>query len=582
MPLNIDFKRGIRSFFARNLRYWQRLNFRKFLYFFHIATPHEKRLIFFLSLVVLISGIGFLSRMYLRLTLPVPETGGSYTEGLLREPRTINPLFAAQDADRDIAKLVFSGLLNYSGEGLIQPDLAERYEISEDGKTYTLYLREDVRWHDGKPFSAEDVLFTIKTIQNPRYKSVLRANWQGVSADKKDDYTVQFVLRKPYAPFIENLTVGILPRHLWEGIEPEQALLHELNLKPVGTGPYRFRRIKQDNDGTITRYELERNTHYYLPGPYLDHITFTFFSTEEEITTALRKGLIDGFGPVSAQKLLEFNPRKVAVVAVAMPRVFGIFFNERKNTILEKLEVRQAIAQSLNRTEIAQKATVGGAVPTDSPIPFDKFSETEESSLAYSPEIARELLERAGWKDTDGDGIRERKNERLRLTLTTSDWPDLVRASDLIRDMLREIGIEVVVQKFSLADLESSAIKPRNFEMLLFGQVYGYEPDPYTFWHSSQIKDPGLNISLYSNRRADRILEETRAISDPDIRRKKYTEFSSILTNDLPAIFLYSQLYLYLTPRDMKGVEISRISLPADRFNQTHNWYKETERKFKF
>ncbi len=579
---------SIRSDFLRRFRYWKLLSVRKLLYLPHIADSKEKRLFLLLSLVVIISGGIFFSRLFLTLTKPVPQAGKSYIEGLLKEPRTINPLFAAQDADRDIARLVFSGLLSYSGSGELVPDLAERFEVSNDGKSYTLFLRKNALWHDGKPVSAEDVLFTIRTIQNPSYKSVLRANWQGVSTEKLDAHTIRFTLRTPYAPFVENLTTGILPKHLWENIGPEQALLHELNLKPVGSGPYAFDRIRQEKDGSIAWFMLKRNSKYFREGPYLKKITFVFFKTEDELAVAWNKGLIEGFGPVSAARISEFGSSQSSVHAIQMSRIFGLFFNEKRTPLLADKKIRQAIAHALDREEIIKKAAPGGATPANAPLPF--LGVTADTIVyPYNQTKARQLLEEAGWKDTDGDGIRDKRTRQkgketvtpLRLVLTTSDWPDLIRAAETIKSALREVGVELSIQSRPFSDLETETLRPRNFEMLLFGQVYGFEPDPFAFWHSSQIKDPGFNIALFANKKADQILEEVRRTSDHATRIKKYGEFSRIFAEDLPALFLYSQLYIYLLPDDIQGVNITKIALPSDRFNEIHKWYRETKRVLK-
>lgn len=565
------------------------MTWRKFFYLPHVLGPQEKRLILFLVFALVFSMGGLAVRNWLKFTRPAPQIGKSYAEGLLKEPRNINPVFAAQDADRDISRLLFSGLLTYSGKGELETDLAETYEISPDGKTYTVFLKKGVFWHDGAPLTAEDVIFTVKTIQNPQYKSVLRANWQGVGAEKLDDYTVRFTLRAPYAPFIENLTTGIIPKHLWESVGPEQAILHELNLKPVGSGPYKFDWFKQAKDGTILRYTLARNPRYHRGGPYLKKITFVFFKNEEEAIKAFRKGLVDGFGPISASRLQEQGSQKAMILAVSMPRIFGIFFNSKKAELLADKKVRQAIARALNREEIVKKAASGGAVPSASPLPFSGRNKTTESVSAYDPESAQKLLEESGWKDNDGDGIREKKIRQkgkeaavpLRFVLTTSDWPELLRSADIIKTALKDVGIDIAVEKRTLSELESEVIRPRNFEMLLFGQVYGYEPDLFAFWHSSQIKDPGLNVALYGNKKVDQLLEEARRLQDEKARNKKHEEAGLIIAQDLPAVFLYSQLYLYLLPADLQGVSLEKISLPADRFNEINKWYRETKRVFK-
>ncbi len=583
--------------FMRLCRRWKLLTLRKIVYLPHILSVQEKRFALILALVALLAGGGLGLRTYIHFTHPVPGIGGSYTEGMIGPPRVINPLYLSRDTDRDISRLVFSGLLTYDGTGNVVPDLAERYEISRDGKTYIVFLRKNAVWHDGKPLTADDVLFTINRIQNPQYKSPARVNWQGVEVQKIDDYTVRFVLRTPYAPFIENLTQGIIPKHLWEHIEPAQAVLHDLNMHPVGSGPYQFGRFKSTSEGAVIWYTLDRNPHYYREGPYLQTITFLFFTTEDEMIASIHKGEIDGFGPITASRTSAINPGQGVVFNIPTPRIFSIFFNQRTSPALADTAVREAIARALDKNKIALGSAGGGAIALDSILPPFQKSVTAGATApepAYDPDRSRALLDAAGWRDTDGDGVREKKirdakkklvEMPLHFTLTTGDSPDLGAAAEQIRTMLADVGISADVQQKSFADLEASVIRPRAFEILLFGQVYGYEPDPFAFWHSSQVKDPGLNIALFADKKADRILEDARHTVDRSARNEKYQEFSRIAMRALPAIPLYTQLYLYLLPRDMQfsggqSAPFSRITLPADRFNEINRWYRVTRRAF--
>jgi peptide/nickel transport system substrate-binding protein len=576
--------------FLRLLGHWKLLTGRKILFAPHILGRREKILFLLLAVVVLVSGSLLAGRLFLLLTKPIPRVSSSYAEGILHQPRTINPLIALSDADRDISRLVFSGLLSYSGAGAVEPDLALRYEVSADAKIYTVALRQDARWHDDEPVTADDVLFTVAAIQNPQYKSPLRVNWQGVEAEKIDQHTVRFSLRSSYAPFIENLTVGILPKHLWGNIAPSQMILHELNIKPVGSGPYAFDDFGKENDGKILWYRLARNPRYYREGPFLKTVTFYFFENEEDMASAWQKRIIEGYGPVPETRREEILRRRESrLLSLPMPRIFGIFFNKQKNPILADAAVRRAIAYAVDRDAVAAKTFSGGASPMDAALPSGYGIPEKDDPPAFDPKKAAEILDKAGWKDDDGDGTREKilkkkgKSETavLRFTLTTSDWPDLLAAAEAIRGTLRNAGIDVTIEKKPFTELESAVIRPRNFELLLFGQVYGYEVDPFPFWHSSQIKDPGLNITSYSQKTVDRLLEEARRTTDSAARAEKLSAFEDVVGKDIPAVFLYSQRYLYLLPADMQGVGLSRIVLPADRFNSIHGWYRKTWRVFK-
>ncbi|MEK9195152.1 MAG: peptide ABC transporter substrate-binding protein [Patescibacteria group bacterium] len=567
-----------------------RFHIRKIFYLPKISTKQEMRVLFLLIVITLVSGLTLASRLYLQMTISVPRIGSSYTEGLLEDPRAINPLYASHDTDRDISRLIFSGLFIYNGSGIIGHDLASDLDISTDGKVYTVTLKKNLQWHDGQPLTADDVVFTIHTIQNGQFRSPLRSDWQGVSVEKLSDDSVRFSLRAPYAPFIENLTLGIIPQHIWQHVTPEQAPLHEANLKPVGSGPYRFDQMRQSKDGSIQWYQIMRNANYHRPGPYIQKIIFQFFKNEDELFAAWHRGIIDGFGNVSPRRIAEINPEKSLLFSLHMPRVFGIFFNPKRASELENAVIRQAIAYAIDRNEISQGQQQNKAIPAQGPLPWLGIGTT---SLVYAHDLehARTLLEQAGWKDLDGDGIREKIQKKktakqpaitttLRFTLTTSDSPDLVQTAAILQRQLKNAGIDLVIEKKTYQDLESNTIRPRNFEMLLFGQVYGYEPDPFAFWHSSQVKDPGLNITFFSDKKADKLLEDIRKTDDPDIRNAAYRNFSDIIVKNLPALFLFSQDYLYVLPTDIMGVSPIKIAFPADRFNEINEWYRSTTRKF--
>lgn len=564
------------------------LPFKKLLYLPHLLSKKEKRLLALLVLLCLTSGAWVLVRGYQNITHPIPAVGSSYTEGAVGEPITTNPLFASHDIDRDLSRLIYAGLLTYTPDGAPAPDMADRYDISADGKIYTITLRSDLVWHDGTPLTADDIVFTVKLIQNPQYKSPLRANWQGVSVEALNPQTIRFTLRAPYEPFIENLTVGIIPRHSWENITPEQMPLHELNLKPVGSGPYQFSGIKQDAAGSLTSYALTRAKTYHREGPYLQTVIFQFYQTENALLSAWRIGVVEGFGPVANPSELPPATLANSLHSLAMPRIFGIFFNQKQAPALANSSVRFAIARAIDKNKLADSASASGKVPLDGVLPW--VGAPNELKNTFNLETARALLDQDGWKETDSTGIRQKRLKdakgkqvltRLTFTLSTSDWPDLLQTADAIKEMLRAVGIEIIIEKKSFTELQSSVIRPRAFDILLFGQVYGYEPDPFAFWHSTQTRDPGLNVALYASKSADKLLESARVTENPADRAQKYEQFSHLLLKDIPAVFLFSQLYLYLLPADMHGVNLSKISLPADRFNQINLWYRATRRVWK-
>lgn len=562
---------------------------KRLLYLPRLFSQQEKIIFLALLLIVISSGSFSLTRFIGRHTERVPEHGGVYREGLLKQPRLINPLFlASNDTDRDIAKLIYSSLITFDAEGNPIPDLTEHYEITDENKTYTFILRKNARWHDGKAVTADDIVFTVEAVQNPAYASPERPNWQGVTVEKLDDRTVRFTLRQPYAPFINNLTLGIIPKHLWENVDPISAPLNELNLRPVGSGAYVFSNIEKTEE-LAARITLTANPRFHREGPYLKRIEFLFFPSEEELVQSLRTGAIDGAGGIPLQRLGRNIPRGLTPRAFSMPSVFGVFLNANKLELLADKDVRIALMQALDTERVRKEAAGDDAKETYTPIPAGVFGLNPDiSPIRYDPEKAKNILEKEGFKENE-EGMRVKKEKKsgkeiitpLRIQLATSNAPQLVRATELIKTMWTDVGVAIELTVLPVIELESTLIRPRAYEALLFGEVYSHDPDPFSFWHSSQIKDPGLNIAMYSNRKVDELLADARKTADREIRRKKYEEFEKIISEDVAALFLYSPSYNYFVNKKVRGIREGTIVLPADRFNEVTEWFVYTDRAWK-
>lgn len=566
----------------------RRLTRQQWLYLPRLFSRQEKIRIGALAAVSALALAGLGGRLIAGVTVERPAVGGVLREGAVSEPRFINPIYATSDTDRDLSNLVFAKLIRYEGATQAM-DLAEAVEVSPDGKTYTLHLKAGLKWHDGDPLTADDVVFTIKTIQDPEYQSPLRQNWQGVVVEKLGEATVRLTLRQPYAPFYENLALGILPEHLWRKIPRETAVLSDLNLKPVGSGPYRFRRFTRREDGTITSLSLVRNRRYHLAGPYLEEIRFFFYADEERLVAAYRRNEIDGFAFRSATHRESLIPLDLSIYEFRPPKVFAVFLNAGAAPALGRKAVRHALDAAVDREAIVAE-TAGGGVAVHTPIPPGAFGfNAAVPPTVFNPDASRRLLAADGWKDADGDGAlertegsgRRRQTQKLGLTIATSDDPELTRVAERIAAMWRAIEVRVEVRAMPISELELTMIRPRAYEALLFGEIFGHDPDPFAFWHTSQLKDPGLNVALYSNRQVDQLLEEARRTSDPGARERKYREFQRIVSEDAGAIFLYSPAHYYALRRTTRGVALEGAVLPEERFNAVNRWYQDTRRALK-
>ncbi|OHB18430.1 MAG: hypothetical protein A2666_05085 [Parcubacteria group bacterium RIFCSPHIGHO2_01_FULL_47_10b] len=497
-----------------------------------------------------------------------PTTGGLYKEGMVGTVRYLNPILASiNENDRTLVPLLFSGLMRYDKQGNLVPDLAESFAIGEFGKVYDFELRDDAMWQDGYRVTPDDIVFTIKRIQNPDYQSPLRFGWEGVTVEKVDDHTVRFTLVDPYSLFLENTTVGIIPQHVWENIDPLTFPLADLNLKPIGSGPYVLDAITRRADGIIDAMTMVRNTEYRGTGPYLDRLEFHFYDTDESLFDALNRGEVEGVGGILPDQFLSFAPERASKQEILLPRYFALFFNKETNTMLANANIRTALAQSIDKQQLIQQVFRGEAKPVDSPIPeATRYYNPNLPAVAFDPATAETLF--ASYATPPA------------FTITTLKDPDLLAAASFIRQAWEAVGASVTIETRNPIELRDEVIKNREFQILLFGQSLKRNPDPFSFWHSSQIKEPGLNLSQYSNSEVDRLLEDSRQIFDDSVRQQKLENFQELLTNDMPAIFLYSPYYLYIIDKKIKGVDMTALSSADERFYFLPYWYINVRRTF--
>ncbi|MEK7125140.1 MAG: ABC transporter substrate-binding protein [Patescibacteria group bacterium] len=545
-----------------------------------ILSRRERYVVIALLTVMAVALLAVPVTSYYHFTLSQPAYGGTFSEAVLGEPRLVNPLLAFNnDADRDLTALIYSGLLRYDEKGKLVPDLAKSYEVSGDGLAYTVYLKENAKWHDNVPVTADDVLFTIATAQNPEYASPQRVSWQGVEISRVNDHAVMFKLKNKYAQFLNALTIGIIPKHLWQDVTPSSFTLSELNIKPIGSGPYRFDKFIKDRLGRIVSYELKAYQGYYDGPPYIERIVFRFYDSETAMIAAYNANEVQGLSFVSAQNLdaVRFQSR-IALKSIALPRYFALFFNQNQSKIVSDKNVRVAMSYATDKQMLVDTILNGKGVAAHSPMVAGGLDITTPTTLyVYDKEQAQQTLATAGWANPDKDGILTKGKDRLALTLTTSTWPELVQVAQLLKDTYRTVGIDITVRSLPIAQLQQ-AIKERDYQMLLFGEIISIDPDPFSLWHSSQKREPGLNLALYDNPTADALLEAARQTLNPLERAKKYEDFQNTVIQDAPAVFLYSPSYLYPQPRHIKGMDTTIIATPANRFDTVTKWYIETQR----
>lgn len=477
--------------------------------------------------------------------------------------------------------------MKHNARGELLPDLADSYATTDNGKTYEVTLKENIKWQDNKPLTADDVLFTIQIIQNAEYRSPIRPLWQGIEAEKVSDRVIRFRLKNVYASFLNNLTFGILPKHLWMNVAPSQFALSELNLKPIGSGPYQFSRLQKDKNGTVKSMELKAFKKYFGGEPFISTITFYFYPTENDAFTAYKKGEADVFSFVSAKNFLDLKNKDkndINIYPISLPRYFAVFFNQSQNKFLADKTVRQALNLATDKNEIINTVFGGyGQIASSPLLPGILGYSDQIKSPNFSMEQAKNILTAAGWTDADNDGISEigKNNEKLEISLTTIDWPELTQIADILKNQWGKIGVKVNVEIIETSKIQNDIIRPRQYQALLFGEVIGEEPDLFHFWHSSQKKDSGLNLALYDNPQVDLLLSSALEDLDKNSRAQKNQQAVILIVNDLPAIFLFSPDYLIIAAKTILDIEIKNLDSPSSRFAEINKWYLKTHRVFK-
>jgi len=505
------------------------------------------------------------------LLVEIPAYGGTLVEGEVGSPRFINPLLAISDADRDLSALTYSGLMGLSGTGELVPVLAESYELSSDGKTYTFILRENIKFSDGSPITADDVIFTVQKAQDPALKSPKYADWSGVRVVAVDQRTIRFTLSKPYAPFLGLTTLGILPSRIWNKVSDEEFPFSILQTSPIGAGPFKITSISRGVSGLIESVYLSENQYYVHGRPYLDGIRFNFYSRSEDLSNDLKKGSIESAYDVGTEGSLT----------APYARVFGVFWNPSEKRVYTRAEVRKALSLALDRQLIIDEVLGGYATAIMGPLPSGgSVRQFPIPQFEHRTVAAAEVLSSSGWTYDGSKRIWENKIAKQTLdgiTLRTSNVPELKSVASAVKENWEKLGISVNIELYEPGDLSQNVIRPRKYEALLYGMVIGRDQDLYAFWSSQERNDPGLNIALYANKTVDALLDDVRGSTDQKSRTDNLQKIEDIISADYPAAFIYSPNFTYAVPDNLRGVELPQIIVPADRFATVASWYRSTD-----
>lgn len=490
----------------------------------------------------------------------VPVRGGLYREALVGQPAVINPVISRNPADQDISALIYAPMSS----------LITSREVDSSGHVYTVKIAQDLKWSNKQPLTSDDIIFTIRTIQNPEIQSPLYKSWEGVVAERVSEIQVRFTLPAPYIFFPQNLdNTPVIPAHIYEKIPPANLRLSDYNLEPVGNGPYKFQNFAKKKNGFISEYTLTENREYSGTQPFLEKFQFKFYKTEEEARLAVRQKLADGWNslfPISSYGKDDFMKTEL----LPSTRHYAIFFNQNQNPLLKDSAFRRALNDALDKQVIADSVFGPGlAKAVASPIITSK--ETEPPARLSLEEIRKKF-----------EAIRKREGEIV-LTLAVPDIDYLKATAEKVKAVWEAAGVgQLNIITLAPEFLLENIIKTNNYELLLFGNTPEKPEDIFPFWHSSERFYPGLNLALYNNKLADKLLEQIRQTDDREARGDLLQQLERLIIKDTPAVFLYRLPYSYLHNGSLKGFILKQaaIALPKSRFDAVAEWYFRTARVF--
>ncbi|MBP6880459.1 hypothetical protein KBC31_02410 [Candidatus Saccharibacteria bacterium] len=494
-----------------------------------------------------------------------PARGGVYQEGVIGSFDNINPIFASNEASRSAAGLIFNGLLQYDKVGRLVPEIASSVRLNDDGTEYTIKLRDDVYWHDGKMLTAQDVVYTFTQVADENVDSPLFSSWKGVTSKAIDDTTVVFTLPNSFPPFIYSLTTGILPEHILKDVKPTELRTTGFNQKPIGTGPFRFAALS--NDGQ--QLQLEANKRYFKGRPLLDRFVLAGYDTKNDLQTAFSDGELTAASNIAPDFYRKFEKEDVITRNLGQYTSIFLFFNTTKPPY-DDVQVRNALTEASDPSKIKQE-TSAPFRKADGPLLKEQLGYVANKPPYAQPEKALDTLKQAGW-EKNSNGIIEKGGKQLEPVIYTQKDTILEDFSKQLQKQWQQIGVSASIKALDADRLQQKVIIPREFDTLLYGLEIGADPDQFAFWHSSQAGKNGINISNYSNKRVDESLEAGRTRQDIGLRKAKYAAFQKQWLADAPAIPLFQQSLLYVAKPDIITVQERTVGTISSRYQNVQDW----------
>ncbi|MGB2909768.1 MAG: peptide ABC transporter substrate-binding protein [Anaerolineales bacterium] len=510
-----------------------------------------------------------------------PTTGGAYTEALIGSLGRLNPLLdAANPADRAVDRLLYSSLIRFDSRGSAQGDLAESWGISQDGTVYNFSLRNEAVWHDGVPVTSEDVIFTIELMrdENLPLPPDLQEFLSQIEVGALNEKTLQFRLPESFAPFLDHLTFGILPKHLLGNLTAQEIINAPFNLNPVGSGPYQFDALQMGNE-EIRGVALSAFDDYYEQQPFIEEVFFQYYPDSPSAFAAYQEGEVMGISEITPDVLdSALKEADLKLFTGRRSRLNLVFLNLDIPSLpfLQDPLVRRALLMGINRSWIVDRLLGGQAIVAHGPVFPESWAYYEGiEQLNYDSEAAVDLLKGAGYTiPAEGGDVRAKEGVRLAFEMVYPEGDEYGQIAESIQKDWQKLGVQVDLKPISYDELLNDYLEPRTYQAALveLNLDRSPDPDPYPFWHQAQITG-GQNYSGWDDRQASEYLEQARVLVSAADRTKRYRNFQVRFASEMPALPLFYPVYSFAIDRQVQGVSMGPLYEPSDRLNTITSWY---------
>ena len=506
---------------------------------------------------------------------PEPVDGDWLVYHLSAEPGTLNPITATDAFESRINSYILESLLERDPKTTkLTPKLAEFWDISDDHLTYTFHLRKDVKWHDGKPFTARDVLYSFERIRDPKVDAAhLRNYYRDVeSLEMLDDYTVRFTYKMPYFLALEFCGgLPIVPAHMFK--EGDDFNTHPIGRSPVGTGPYKFEKWETGKEITLVR-----NEDYWGEKPHLMRILFRIITNDTVALQALKRGELDVMGLRPIQWVKQTEGRKFEKefykLKYYLPQYIYIGWNSAKPYFNDK-RTRTAMTMFMDREGFVKEIMYGFAVVVTGNFYINgPYYNKDIKPFPYDPEGAAALLKEAGWEDHDGDGVIDKDGVPFKFEMMLPAGSKTgEQIATILQEDLKKAGIEMGIRRLEWA-VFTQKLHAREYDASILAWSLGWDADPFQVWHSSQIEG-GSNTVGFKNEEADEIIVEGRKEFDFEKRKAMYQRFHHIMHEEQPYTFMFTPESLVAVSRRFENVNVYKLGIDPKEW-----WVPKDKQKY--